>query len=93
MCSEMLLCPCATGWCNNKRPNIDCINFLATAISTRAEEIRNASGIIEYIRNNDAEDSEAIEYPPCPKVDEYNIPRCVYLVERQFCGGKVCNVI
>ena len=91
MCSEMSLCPCATGWCNNKQPSIDCIKFLATVISTRAEEIRNASGIIEYIRDNDTKDSEAIEYPPCPKVDGDNIPRCLHLVERQFCSGKVCT--
>lgn len=91
MCSEMALCPCATGWCNSKQPNIDCIEFLTTAISTRAEEIRNASGIIEYIRNNDTKDNGAIEYPLCPKVYGDSIPKCLYLIERQYCGGKVCK--
>lgn len=91
MCSEMSLCPCATGWCNNKQPNTDCIEFLATAISARAKEISNASGIIEYIKNNEMEDNKVIEYPLCPKVNGDSIPRCLYLIERQYCGGTVCK--
>lgn len=91
MCSEISLCPCATGWCNNKQPNTDCIEFLATAISTRAEEIRNASGIIEYIKNNNTENNETIEYPLCSKVDRYTIPRCLNLIEGQYCGGTICK--
>lgn len=91
MCSEMSLCPCATGRCSNKQPNTNCIESLATVISTRAEEIRNASWIIECIKNNEHGNNKPIEYPLCPKVDGYSIPRCLNLIEGQYCGGTICK--
>ena len=31
------------------------------------------------------------EYPICPQVDGNTIPRCIHLVEKQYCSGKVCE--
>lgn len=31
------------------------------------------------------------EYPICPQVDDNTIPRCVHLVEKQYCSGEVCE--
>lgn len=40
---------------------------------------------------NTTEDNNVTEYPLCPKVDGNSYPRCLHLIERQYCSGKVCN--
>lgn len=37
------------------------------------------------------DNNKPTEYPICPQVDDNTIPRCVYLVEKQYCSGKVCE--
>lgn len=41
--------------------------------------------------SREKDSNKPTEYPACPQVNDNTIPRCIHLVEKQYCSGKVCE--